>query len=928
MTWQLSTEITLHTDRVPDDTALRQTRTAAEILRRLNDQPGVILADEVGMGKTYVALAVAVSVLESTRRRRPVVVMVPPAVAEKWPAEWAVFEEWCLPRGHGLRASQAVRRGSDFLKLLDDPASRRCHLIFLTHGALTTNLNDPFIRLALLRRAMQWRSDLGRRRHAVARFAAALLNDRRFDLTTADALLAAPLGQWLQVWNRCRPRNALVDDPIPDAFVRTLSYINLTELRDAIQAVPVQRNASFTARLRHARQELNRALNEAWTTALGALNERLPLLVLDEAHHLKNPNRLSRLFDNAEAEQDAEALQGPLGNMFEKMLFLTATPFQLGHHELLRVLDRFHGVRWPSVQARRSFDQRTDELRVALDRAQATALRFERAWGRISAADAPVVAGVSTFAFHSGQSEALRAALAIGAEASRDLAQGEELLRPWVIRHVKLYKADRRRYQPGRSILDDGDDGRGLVVRGRSTLPFLLAARAQAVAELNGQEGRHAARAYFAYGLASSFEAYADTRSNRVVLDDEAAEGEATIDGTPQLRWYLDRISAALPRNLAESWVAHPKVEATVERVRGLWSKGEKVLVFCFYLETGRALRSHLSRMLRSEVISRAATALRMDSEDEGGVLDDLDRLADRLLRADARGHHEIRSRVRDLTKTLDEDSRERVADVAIRFLRTPSFLVRFVNLSERTSVDDLVAGFEKPDMSGQTFADRIQNFAKLLTLMVDVERDELLSALTGIQTGGIRVTAEDFDESERSRRREVLLPNVRLANGGVRRETRRRLMLAFNTPFFPEVLVASSVMAEGVDLQSDCRHVIHHDLDWNPSTLEQRTGRVDRIGSKAQATGKPVVVYEPYLAGTHDEKMFRVVKDRERWFGIVMGEVPSGGERETEGRAARLPLPLALAQELTMDLSLTVAIDQPRSESSLWRSTVPRMDD
>ena len=79
-------------------------------------------------------------------------------------------------------------------------------------------------------------------------------------------------------------------------------------------------------------------------------------------------------------------------------------------------------------------------------------------------------------------------------------------------------------------------------------------------------------------------------------------------------------------------------------------------------------------------------------------------------------------------------------------------------------------------------------------------------------------------------------MPNVRLANGGVQPATRRRLMLAFNTPFFPEVLVASSVMAEGVDLHHDCRHVIHHDLDWNPSTLEQRTGRVDRIGFKAES--------------------------------------------------------------------------------------------
>src|SRR3974390_2415242 len=102
MTFQLSPKVSLRNERVLDSDADRQMRTAAEILRRLNDQPGLVLADEVGMGKTYVALAVAISVLEATRRKRPVVVMVPAAVAEKWPAEWEVFSERWLSKGHGV----------------------------------------------------------------------------------------------------------------------------------------------------------------------------------------------------------------------------------------------------------------------------------------------------------------------------------------------------------------------------------------------------------------------------------------------------------------------------------------------------------------------------------------------------------------------------------------------------------------------------------------------------------------------------------------------------------------------------------------------------------------------------------------------------------------------------------------------------------
>jgi hypothetical protein len=918
MTWELSPKVDLRNDRVSDADADRQQHTAAEILRRLADQPGVVLADEVGMGKTYVALAVATSVLEATRRKRPVVVMVPSAVAEKWPTEWAVFADRCLPHGHGLRASTPVRRGSDFLKLLDDPAETRSHLIFLTHGALTNNLNDPFVRLALVRRASLRRPELVKRRKGVARFASTLLSDSRFDEGTVSALLDAPVAQWRDIWEKRRPQNPLLDDPVPFALESALKKVDLAPLREALAGVPIRQSANLQSRVRPARRLLNQALNATWSASLREIDVYLPLLILDEAHHLKNPTQLARLFANEEAERDAEALQhGALGNMFEKMLFLTATPFQLGHHELLHVLDRFHGVRWPSGFARHRFDEQTAALRTALDRAQASALRFERAWARIDPVDAPLAAKASDFAAMDDHPDALQTALVIGAETNDDIVAAEHLLRPWVIRHVKPEKTQRRRYRPGRSILDDSDGNgdRGLPVGGPATLPFLLASRAQAVASLQGADGERSTRAYFAYGLASSFEAYADTRRNRLAsIDDHDVSSASALEVSPQLRWYLDRIASALPDDTTEGWAAHPKIAATVDRVRELWCNGEKALVFCFYVETGRALRSHISRVLREEILSRAATSLSMEGAADEDVLAALDRIGERLLRSTSRGYGAFRAEIRSLAGNLDEAMQEQVAEIVTRFMRTPSFLVRFVDLSRSASVSDLLAGLERPDLSGATLADRVRAFASMLEQLVDIESEELVGALTGIQTGSISSTAEDFDPSERARHREVMLPNVRLANGGVRQDTRRRLMLAFNTPFFPEVLVASSVMAEGVDLHRDCRHIIHHDLDWNPSTLEQRTGRVDRIGSKAERTRLPVVIYEPYLAGTHDEKMFRVVKDRERWFGVVMGEAPTADERATEQQASRVPLPLALAEQLTMDLSLHAGIMESTS--------------
>ena len=59
-------------------------------------------------------------------------------------------------------------------------------------------------------------------------------------------------------------------------------------------------------------------------------------------------------------------------------------------------------------------------------------------------------------------------------------------------------------------------------------------------------------------------------------------------------------------------------------------------------------------------------------------------------------------------------------------------------------------------------------------------------------------------------------------------RESHRR---NFNQLFNPFVLLVSRVGEEGIDLQQQCRYIIHYDLEWNPAKMEQREGRVDRVG-------------------------------------------------------------------------------------------------
>ena len=82
-------------ERVQPADQERQQLEAEEILKRLRRQPGVVLADEVGMGKTFVALAVAYTVATQSRRG-PVIVMAPANLLEKWRQDLAAFCELYL----------------------------------------------------------------------------------------------------------------------------------------------------------------------------------------------------------------------------------------------------------------------------------------------------------------------------------------------------------------------------------------------------------------------------------------------------------------------------------------------------------------------------------------------------------------------------------------------------------------------------------------------------------------------------------------------------------------------------------------------------------------------------------------------------------------------------------------------------------------
>lgn len=144
--------------------------------------------------------------------------------------------------------------------------------------------------------------------------------------------------------------------------------------------------------------------------------------------------------------------------------------------------------------------------------------------------------------------------------------------------------------------------------------------------------------------------------------------------------------------------------------------------------------------------------------------------------------------------------------------------------------------------------------------------------------------------------------------------ESRERLREAFNTPLFPMVLVANEVMQEGLDLHKHCRRVMHHDLVWNPAQIEQRIGRIDRLGSltnRLRKQGEEVTldILYPVIRGTIDERLFRTVKTREKWLEFLLGAAPNFSEYSLSDEEP-LPLPNRLASDLSINLAPEVRDD------------------
>lgn len=135
-------------------------------------------------------------------------------------------------------------------------------------------------------------------------------------------------------------------------------------------------------------------------------------------------------------------------------------------------------------------------------------------------------------------------------------------------------------------------------------------------------------------------------------------------------------------------------------------------------------------------------------------------------------------------------------------------------------------------------------------------------------------------------------------------------------------VLVATDCLSEGVNLQDSFQAVVHYDLAWNPTRHEQREGRVDRFGQRADQV-RAVTLYgrDNRIDGIVLEVLLRKHEAIRKATGVSV-PVPDNTSAVVEALMEGLLLRGADTEQLSLDLGV-----QAKQESLYreWESTAER---
>jgi hypothetical protein len=923
-------------DGIPAGEVLRQEQTVLSALRMLENRPGLALADEVGMGKTFEALGIAAAVRYANPESRIVVVTPGPELKVKWHKDIVGFRAM-YDFGQHVGAARSLR---DFIEAV------RTHSIVLAPVTMFRTGGGQDDQALLLALYCRWKELPHQTAHAIFRRvfpegqSIPDVHERRF-LGEFEWLDLEPHFEF--AFRRDNPSGLadLYGDGDLDAFCNS----------DAVR----------------------RALNRARFELCGCLLPKIDLLIVDEAHKLKNPGSLQ-----------TTGMRHVFEKRFDKVLLLTATPFQLEVGELREIFKLFD----QATTAPRGLMQEVNTLLADIRRYQEQYDAFQQTWLKLD----PLLAEEFSTRYEAEglQGQFDDAGLRIVREQVNVLRQLKDKkiepgLRKWMIRSLRPEKREYRRgvHQPVRAS-------------GPGVLPFLLYERF--IAELFRQN-RPTHKASVEINMVSS---YAAAAAGTLMKTEEALP--------PSAEAYRALLRELLPADVADAR-GHPKVAQVVAEALEAARAGDKTLVFCARTETVRQLQAELNEAWEAGLLARwrdvypgsQASDIFDTTEDETRQRGRHSLLQARFHRTQDALYLALREpclrepwlaewalqRVPALVaeanallaaERVGKTAAERVdyaiarkcirragvllwereqqpSDEEARLLETwpldergtqagdepltaaPKWAI--TEMLARTVIGsgaslwskhtELLARFPRTrdrvveQLARYLTYKQVPFLAELLShasatgVRVDpVESGGLLDALpafwlTPAGSGWVSRLGEflAYVAKQTGEQQAMILDDMdKTRSGGFVRHTldadsRERLRQLFNTPLFPTVLVANAVMQEGLDLHRQCRRVIHHDLEWNPAQVEQRIGRVDRLGSltsrlRAADPAITLDVFYPAIRSTIDERLYRTVKMREKWLEFLLGAQP-----QFEGFTFSDEIPRALPSRLASELAI-----------------------
>ncbi|MGE5582068.1 MAG: DEAD/DEAH box helicase [Bacillota bacterium] len=116
--------------------------------------------------------------------------------------------------------------------------------------------------------------------------------------------------------------------------------------------------------------------------------------------------------------------------------------------------------------------------------------------------------------------------------------------------------------------------------------------------------------------------------------------------------------------------------------------------------------------------------------------------------------------------------------------------------------------------------------------------------------------------------------------DGHLTASAKERVKFEFRTRPQNRVLVCTESGGEGINLQF-CNTMINYDLPWNPMRLEQRIGRIHRLGQT-----RDVYIYNLSTKGTIEEHLLRLLTEKVKMFEMVIGESERVIGKLTKGKS------------------------------------------